>query len=413
MEGRSNQGASGPFEPILDRRSEDSVPEASRTTMRGLSAERFLRTHPIWVVLVTIATVACIALAQLHGTTDVTLALSYSIPLWLFAYAAGPVWGVVMAVGAAALWLHDAAGLGLARSDMGYIFAARALTNVGLVVMAVLTARAAAARDGHLAAQEQLLQFRRDLVAAFSHDLRSPLAAIVGNLQIAREIEKAPGVVNALDGALASTHHLDSLIRDMMGVEQSSSPLALHISTLQPFQLINDIQMEFGDLSRKNDDLRVLWEVDPNTPPLHTDRGKLTSIVRNLVNNAFKFTYAGSVRVSMGYDPLRGVHHIEVADTGCGIPAEAIPHIFKRFYREPNTAPATGFGFGLFVVKCFTDFLGGSIEVTSQLGRGTCFTVTLPRLTEPHTEAAAASASNRQSLKIVQTHAKARNAATG
>jgi signal transduction histidine kinase len=63
------------------------------------------------------------------------------------------------------------------------------------------------------------------------------------------------------------------------------------------------------------------------------------------------------------------VHGIEVADTGCGIAAEAIPHIFKRFYRESSTDPPTGFGFGLFVVKCFTDLLGGSIDVTSERTR--------------------------------------------
>lgn len=382
---------------------------APRTTLKGSSAEHFLRTHPLWVALVTIGTIACIGVAQLHSTTDVTLALGYSIPLWLFAYAVGPVWGVIMAVAVAALWLRDAVGLGVSGSDVAYIFAARVLTNLGLVVMAALTARAAAARDGHLAAQEELLQFRRDLVAAFSHDLRSPLAAIVGNLQIARETEGATGAIEALEGALAGAHHLDSLIRDMMGVEQSRSPFALRISTLQPFQLINDLQTEFGDLSHAHEDLGLLWEVDPNTPPLHTDRSKLTSIARNLVNNALKFTYAGYVRVSIGYDPRAGVHRIEVADTGRGIPAEAIPHIFKRFYRGPTTDPATGFGFGLFVVKCFTDLLQGSIDVTSQVGRGTCFTVKLPRLTEPF--GAQGIDSDPHTLKLVHPRERARGAA--
>ncbi len=382
------------------------------TTLRGVSAERFLRTHPVCVALVTVVTVACTALAQLGAATDVTLALSYSIPLWLFTYAVGPVWGIIMAVGVAALWLRDMAGLGFPGNDMEYIFAARLVTNLGLVVMATLTARAAAARDGHLAAQEELLQFRRDLVAAFSHDLRSPLAAIVSNLQIARGSEKAPGAVEALDGALANAHHLDSLIRDMMGVEQSSSRFALHISRLEPFQLINELKTEFGDVCRTNEDLSMLWEVDPNTPPLHTDRSKLTSIVRNLMNNAFKFTYAGSVRVSIGYDPQKGVHRIEVADTGCGIAAEAIPHIFKRFYRESSVDPAAGFGFGLFVVKCFTDLLGGSIDVTSQLGQGTCVTVKLPRLTEPAGQERRASEPkpNTQPLKLVYRRGNARDA---
>ena len=285
---------------------------------------------------------------------------------------------------------------------MGYIFMVRALTNVGLVVMAALTARAAAARDGHLAAQEELLQFRRDLVAAFSHDLRSPLSAIVGYLHMVREMNEAQAAVEPLDRALANAQHLDSLVRDMMGIEQSTSPFALQVSTLQPFQLIKDLQTEFGDVSRRRQGVTLLWEMDPNTPPLHTDRSKLISIVRNLVSNALKFTYAGSVKLSIGYDRQTGEHRIEVADTGCGIPAEAISHIFKRFYREPTTDPATGFGFGLFVVHCFTNLLGGSVDVSSQLGQGTCFTVRLPRLTEsPHDEAPG-SGPNTQPLELVR-----------
>ncbi len=370
-------------------------------TLRGLSAERFLRMHPRAVALVMLAAVVCIALAQLEGTSDVTLALSYSIPLWLFAYAVGPVWGVAMAIGVAALWLRDSASLGVPGGGMEYLFAfgARALTNLGLVVMAVLASRAAAARDRHLAAQNELLQFRRDLVTAFSHDLRSPLSAIAGNLQIARQTAEATRAVEAVERALASVQHLDGLIRDMMGVEQSRTPFALRITALQPFQLVDDLQTEFGDLARAKGQLRLVWEVKPNTPPLHTDRSKLTSIVRNLVNNAVKFTSAGSVTVCIGFDPQTELHEIEVADTGRGIPAEAVPHIFKRFYRAKSTDPATGFGFGLFVVQCFTDLLGGSVDVRSALGQGTCFTVRLPRLPVPAGEQSDATAPDTKPLR--------------
>lgn len=365
----------------MDKSVTDHTVSAVRA--QGLSAERLLRTHPVSTAAVALAIMACIATAQVQSRNDVSLALSYAIPLWLFAYATGPVPGVLAAVAVAALWLFDAASVGLSTRDMGYVFAARLLTNLGLVVMAVFSARASQARDGHVAAQDELLQFRRDLVAAFSHDLRTPLAAIVGYLQMLRDrgADRVPAeTVDTIDRALANTHRLDSLLRDMMGAEQSRRPFALHVSTLQPFQLVNDLQTEFGALNIRNEEVSLLWETDPHTPPLHTDRDKLTSVLRNLVNNALKFTYVGSVRVQIGYDRGSGMHRIEVADTGRGIPPEALPHIFKRFYRGADAEAVGGFGFGLFIVRTFVDLLGGTISVTSELGRGSSFVVRVPRL---------------------------------
>jgi signal transduction histidine kinase len=364
---------------------------ASTARARGLSAERFLRTHPASTAAMALAIMACIATAQVENRSDVSLALSYAIPLWLFAYATGPLAGALAATAVAGLWLFDAANLHLSARDMEYIFAVRVLTNLGLVVMAVFAARAAQARDGHLAAQEELLQFRRDLVAAFSHDLRTPLSAIVYSLQMLRERGadwRSVEAVDAVDRALANSHRLDSLVRDMMGVEQSGSPFALHVSTLQPFQLINDLQTEFGALNIRNDRIALLWETDPYTPPLHTDRGKLTSVLRNLISNALKFTSVGTIRIHIGYDNVSGMHRLEVADTGRGIPPETLPLIFKRFYRGPDTEAVGGFGFGLFIVSTFVDMLGGTVSVTSELGQGSSFVVHVPRLVADQTPAA-------------------------
>lgn len=79
-------------------------------------------------------------------------------------------------------------------------------------------------------------------------------------------------------------------------------------------------------------------------------------------------------------DPASGAHCVEVEDTGAGIPPEAVLHVFDRFYRVPGAHHARGFGLGLFIVKRFTELLGGDVTVRSQLGRGTCFSVTLPPL---------------------------------
>lgn len=385
----------------------------SAVRAQGLSAERLLRTHPVSTAAVALAIMACIATAQVQSRNDVSLALSYAIPLWLFAYATGPIPGVLAAVAVAALWLFDAASVGLSARDMGYVFAARLLTNLGLVVMAVFSARASQARDGHVAAQDELLQFRRDLVAAFSHDLRTPLAAIVGYLQMLRErgADRVPAeTVDTIDRALANTHRLDSLLRDMMGAEQSRRPFALHVSTLQPFQLINDLQTEFGALNIRNEEVSLLWETDPQTPPLHTDRDKLTSVLRNLVNNALKFTYAGSVRVQIGYDRESGMHRIEVADTGRGIPPETLPHIFKRFYRGADAEAVGGFGFGLFIVKTFVDLLGGTISVTSDLGRGSSFVVHVPRLVADPSETKSAAIESQPSTDHLNLVGSSRSA---
>jgi signal transduction histidine kinase len=352
-----------------------------------LSAERFLRAHPRRVATLSLAAVAVIAAAQWHDRSDSSLGLSYAVPLWLFAYAVGLVPGLILAAATAALWVFDLSGLAPAPREAAYVFAFRLLTNIGLVIMATVTASAAGARDRHLAAQQALHQLRRNLVAAFSHDLRNPLGVVVTYLRVLKSARiTAPEVAQQqidgyLDDALANARQVDRLLREMMGVEQSDTT-TLSVSAFPPLALVAELQTEF---SREADrqDVALLWEVAPDTPEFRTDRVKLTSIVRNLVSNGLKFTRHGAVTVRIGYDLEPATHYIQVEDTGCGIAVDALPHIFTRFYRAPDAAPIAGFGFGLFVVKSFTELLGGSIRVVSQVGRGTSFVVIVPHRPEP------------------------------
>jgi signal transduction histidine kinase len=116
-------------------------------------------------------------------------------------------------------------------------------------------------------------------------------------------------------------------------------------------------------------------EAPPGLPVLVTDRGKLKTILRNLVHNALKFTPAGEVVVgaAAGGDALV----FTVRDTGVGIPGDAMPYVFEMFRQVPGTGGG-GVGLGLHIVRRFVDALGGSVGVTSTVGSGTSFVVTLP-----------------------------------
>jgi signal transduction histidine kinase len=126
-------------------------------------------------------------------------------------------------------------------------------------------------------------------------------------------------------------------------------------------------------------DVNLRWHYASNLPVIRTDRDKLKHILQNLINNALKFTEAGHVTVSAH---LAGLNRVElsVADTGVGIAAEDLPLVFEKFLQldASKTRSQGGVGLGLHIVKTFSEVLGGTVQVTSQPGEGTTFTVTLP-----------------------------------
>jgi signal transduction histidine kinase len=111
-------------------------------------------------------------------------------------------------------------------------------------------------------------------------------------------------------------------------------------------------------------------------PVVATDRGKLKTILRNLIHNALKFTTAGEVVVRGALAP-DGAITLTVRDTGAGIPPDALPYVFEMFRQAPG-ATGGGVGLGLHIVQRFVDALGATVSVTSTFGIGTSFVVTLP-----------------------------------
>ena len=122
------------------------------------------------------------------------------------------------------------------------------------------------------------------------------------------------------------------------------------------------------------------WSVASDLQAISSDRGKLTLILLNLINNAIKFTEEGTIHVSARRaEDNKGVE-FEIADTGIGIPKEALPVIFDKFRQADSSSTRVhgGVGLGLHIVYVFTELLGGSIDVETELDHGSIFTLWLP-----------------------------------
>jgi signal transduction histidine kinase len=143
-------------------------------------------------------------------------------------------------------------------------------------------------------------------------------------------------------------------------------------------------------------ELTLTWDYPSDLPVVKTDSEKLKHILENLVNNAIKFTEKGTITVSARYfngaragessrkqekgDSQDGVVELKVSDTGVGIAKGHFPVIFERFRQvdSSETRRYGGVGIGLYIVKKFTELLGGKVEVESEVGKGSIFTVTIP-----------------------------------
>jgi signal transduction histidine kinase len=346
-----------------------------------LRLERWLRTHPIIVGMLVVVYVVALRFFDMQSHGAAPLAVTYAVPLSLAGYGVGLLAGAVAAVVVTMLWVFDALSRGLVRDEVAYVFTARLLTSLAIVSMGAIAAAAARARERYVEASRQLEKLRTDLVSAFSHDLRSPLTVIMGYTEMLQQTARDSDTVEALERILLNANHLDHLVGDVLSAGHGDTSLPLHVSAFTPDDLVNELRTEF-DYALHKKDVVLVWSVSPGIPALHTDRRKLASVVRNLVNNALKFTARGKVEVRIGHHPESNLHRIEVEDTGPGIPDDALSHVFDRFFRADGAQHTTGFGLGLFIVKRFMDLLGGSVTVRSRVGEGSCFAINVPALAD-------------------------------
>jgi signal transduction histidine kinase len=219
---------------------------------------------------------------------------------------------------------------------------------------------------------------KSEFVGAVSHELRSPLNVIIGYAEMLRDGEL--GAVTAEQAAALDRTHRQAVtllemitaLLDLNRLEAGRLPTS-RVPVDVPV-LLHELVEQLPSMWRRPD-VTVRVAVEPGLGLLVTDRGKLKTVLRNLVHNALKFTPAGEVVVGAAGAGDGGVA-FTVRDTGVGIPEGAMPYVFEMFRQVPGTGGG-GVGLGLHIVRRFVEALDGTVEVTSTVGAGTTFVVTV------------------------------------
>lgn len=221
----------------------------------------------------------------------------------------------------------------------------------------------------------QIRQFSTDV----SHELRTPITAIRGQLEVALfTAHDTEQYREAMLNSLQDVERLSQIVRALLLLSQAESgQVALHKTRLDLSTTVRDIIDQF-QIPAEEARIRLVADL-PAECQAEVDRVQIERMISNLISNAVKFTPAGGeVRVSLKPSPERV--ELVVEDTGCGIPPEHLSYIFDRFYqvRSAGTNGERGLGLGLSFVSWIARAHGGSIQVESELHKGSRFTVSLP-----------------------------------
>jgi len=227
-------------------------------------------------------------------------------------------------------------------------------------------------------------QHKSQFLANMSHELRTPLNAIIGVSEMLREdAEALKQDTEPLDRVLGAGRHLLALINDILDlskIEAGRMELQLESFPLPP--LIADVVKTIEPLAAKNAN-RLAVKCDGTIGTLHADQMRLRQAMLNLMSNANKFTERGTITVDarQGQETGRDWIIIAVADTGIGMTPEQVGKLFQEFSQADasTTRKYGGTGLGLAISRRFCQMMGGDITVQSEPGRGSIFTIRLPR----------------------------------
>ena len=226
-----------------------------------------------------------------------------------------------------------------------------------------------------------LPRIKADFVTNASHELKTPLTAIRGYLELLRE---EPGNARYLDIVQRNVDRLIALSSDISLLSRLENK-APEIELVDVSELQHDLA-ELFDKQGRETGVALRFSVDSEGRFLYGDRLMLLQMFINLIENAYHFTQAGAITVSATAD----ISHIilSVSDTGQGIPAKDLPRIFERFYSRASDHGRTGTGLGLAIVKRIVFAHNGTIDVESTINKGTTFVIHIPKTLGPRRPAA-------------------------
>jgi signal transduction histidine kinase/CheY-like chemotaxis protein len=243
--------------------------------------------------------------------------------------------------------------------------------------------RVEAEREVALVREREASRLKDEFLAAVSHELRTPLNAIVGWVQILKMGNTDPDTLQKAVATIARNAHAQArVIEDLIDVSRIvTGKLHLRFEALDLRRPVEGAaEINRPSALAKNVGLDV-W-LPPESCLVNGDADRLQQVVSNLLSNAIKFSPAGG-RVDVSLRHVEGAYEVRVADTGIGIAADFLPHVFERFRQSDGsmTREYGGLGLGLAIVKELTELHGGAVRVSSDgPGQGAQFCVRLPAL---------------------------------
>ena len=276
----------------------------------------------------------------------------------------------------------------------GYVLAARALAPIDQITRTArrisaedLSARLnlpatddevgrlAATFDAMLARLDESFRRERQFIADASHELRTPLAAMQAIFGMIRQKRRAPKEYEqALADLAEETDRMRLLTEELLHLARGDGHQLTAREAVDLSNLLRDVTDSLRPLAQAKE-LAITCTV-PDGLALIADGDSLIRLFANLLDNAIKYTEQGGIAVSAGRGP-NGMVSVTVADTGIGIPAEHVPHVFDRFYRADPSRTTDGAGLGLAIALEIARAHDGTIELSSQVGQGTTATVWL------------------------------------
>jgi signal transduction histidine kinase len=238
-------------------------------------------------------------------------------------------------------------------------------------------------------------QHKSQFLANMSHELRTPLNAIIGVTEMLREdAESLNQDLEPLDRVLGAGRHLLALINDILDLSKiEAGRLELHLESFPLAPLIDDVAKTIEPMATKNGN-RIVVDCPPDLGTIHADQTRFRQALLNLASNANKFTEKGTVTIAARPQQLDGRDGIVIAvtDSGIGMTPEQMGKLFQEFSQASSTTASKygGTGLGLAISRRFCQMMGGDITVESEPGRGSTFTIRLPRMVEAPKEAAVA-----------------------
>lgn len=228
---------------------------------------------------------------------------------------------------------------------------------------------------------KQQLKVKDEYIVAISHDLRNPITTIVGYSQLIKQAgttnEAQNNFIQSIQNAAAN---MNELIEHMMNLATLNLDATREFKELTLSHLLWQLANEFQPQAEAKRQLLTIEKSQPNCI-VRGDEMQLRLAFRNLIGNAIKYTpEGGAITLSLFHDS--DLVYFAVKDSGFGIPAVDLPYVFDRFYRVRNNGhdDIQGNGLGLAIVKTIAEQHNGDVNVESEVGKGSCFTFTIPFL---------------------------------